>query len=169
MRWYVLRSKPNREGALCSEVDARGLQAFFPCLHVKPVNPRSHKIRAYFPGYLFVCVELEAVGQNFFARLPQSQGLVSFGGEPSEVPEGLVNAIRKRVDEINAAGGEQLVSISKGETVEIQDGPFAGYKAIFDARLAGNERVRVLLKLLRDQTLKVELPAGQIRRLIKQR
>jgi transcription antitermination factor NusG len=164
MRWYVLRSKPNKEQALCNEVDARGLQAFYPCLHVKPVNPRSHKTRPYFPGYLFVRVKLAGVGPTFFARLPQSQGLVSFGGEPSEVPEGLVQAIRKRVDEINAAGGEQLVSIEKGEIVEIQDGPFAGYKAIFDAQVAGNERVRVLLKLLQQQTLKVELPAGQIKR-----
>jgi transcription antitermination factor NusG len=168
MRWYVLRSKPNKEEALRNEVSARGLQVFYPCLHVKPVNPRSHKTRPYFPGYLFVHVELDGVGPTFFARLPQSQGLVSFGGDPSEVPEGLVQAIHKRVDEVNAAGGEQLVNIRKGEAVEIQDGPFAGYRAIFDARVAGNERVRVLLKLLQEQTLKVELPAGQVKR-IKQR
>ncbi len=163
MRWYVLRSKPNKEDALYNEVDARALQALFPCLHVKPVNPRSRKTRAYFPGYLFVRVNLKDVGQGFFSRLPYSQGLVCFGGEPSEVPDGLVQAIRKRVDEINAAGGEQLVNIQKGETVEITDGPFAGYQAIFDARVAGNERVRVLLKLLQAQTLKVELPAAQIK------
>ncbi|HTP00411.1 MAG TPA: transcription termination/antitermination NusG family protein [Anaerolineales bacterium] len=164
MNWYVLRSKANKEEALRNEVDSRGLEVFYPSLRVKPVNPRSRKTRAYFPGYLFVNVDLASVGQTFFSRLPQSQGLVSFGGEPSEVPEGLVLAIRRRVDQINAAGGEQLVSMEKGDTVEIQEGPFAGYKAIFDARIAGNERVRVLLKLLKDQTLRVELPAGQVKR-----
>ncbi len=162
MHWYVLRSKPNKEAALCKEVLARGLQSFYPCLYVKPVNPRSRTTRPYFPGYLFVRVQLDAVGQGFFSRIPQSQGLIAFGGEPSEVPDGLVQAIHKRVDEINSAGGVQLVNIQKGDLVQIQEGPFAGYRGIFDASLAGNERVRVLLKLLKDQTLKVELPARQI-------
>ncbi len=164
MHWYALRSKPNREEALWLQVVARGFQAFFPQIRVHPVNPRSRKIRAYFPGYLFVQVSLPDVGPTVFSRLPYSQGLVSFGGDPAEVPEGLVQAIRKRVEEINAAGGEQFVAIRPGETVEIQDGPFAGYKAIFEARVAGEERVRVLLKLLRDHVMRVELPGSQIKR-----
>ncbi len=164
MRWYVLRSKPNREEALWNEICARGFEAFYPFLHVKPVNPRSRKNRPYFPGYLFVHTRLADVGQSVFASLPYSQGLVSFGGEPAEVPEGLVQAIRKRVEQIQEAGGEQLFEIKQGETVLIQGGPFAGYKAIFDARLAGEERVRVLLKLLKVQQ-KLDLPVEMIQRI----
>lgn len=165
MRWYVLRSKPNKEEALCSEVAARGYQSFYPRLWVQPVNPRSRKSRPYFPGYLFVRAKLAIVGQSVWAWLPHSQGLVAFGGEPAEVPEVLVQAIRKRVDEINAFGGEQLADVARlepGETVMIQAGPFAGYKAIFAARVAGHERVRVLLQLLQAQAIKLELPAAGI-------
>jgi transcription antitermination factor NusG len=95
--------------------------------------------------------------------MPQSQGLVSFDGTPAEVPEGLVETVRKRVDEINASGGEQLVGLGRGEAVVIQGGPFDGYNAIFDASLSGNERVRVLLQLIRVKQLKLELPSSQIR------
>jgi transcriptional antiterminator RfaH len=164
LQWYVMRSKPNKEEALWRQLEARGYQAFYPRLRVKPVNPRSRKIKPYFPGYLFVQVVLEEAGQSSLSSIPFSQGLVSFGGQPAEVPEGLVQAIRKRVEEIDAAGGEQLVGIQRGETVLIQDGPFAGYQAVFDAQVAGNERVRVLLKLLKAQQMKLDLPAGYIRR-----
>ena len=96
--------------------------------------------------------------------MPGMGGLVSFGGEPAYVPDSLMQAIRLRVDQVNAAGGEQLDGLKQGETVLIQDGPFAGHEAIFDTCISGNERVRVLLKLLRNRQLPVELPTGQIQR-----
>lgn len=165
MRWYVLRSKPNKEEALWREVGARGYPAFYPQLTVHPANPRSRKSRPYFPGYLFVNARLADVGQSVFSWLPYSQGLVTFGGEPAEVPEGLILAIRRRVESVHASGGEGLADLQRGDMVTIQDGPFAGYKAIFDERVPGNERVQVLLKLLQVRQIKLELPAGQIQRI----
>ncbi len=163
MRWYVLRSKPNREQALWLEASDRGFQTYYPFLRVQPVNPRSKKTRPYFPGYLFVHTDLPTTGQSVFSWMPYSQGLVSFDGEPAEVPESLVEAIRKRVEQINAGGGEHLLGLERGEAIVIEGGPFDGYPAIFDARVSGNERVRVLLRLLQVEQLKLELPAGQIR------
>lgn len=162
MRWYVLRSKPNREEALWLEISAHGFESFYPSLRVQPANPRSRRVRPYFPGYLFVKARLAAVGQNVFDWLPNSQGLVSFGDVPAEVPESLVLAIRKRLEEINACGGEQLAQLQSGDPVVIQDGPFAGYRAIFDGRVSGSERVRVFLRLLQVQQMKLELPARQV-------
>ena len=162
MRWYAIRSKPNREEALWTEIDARGFQSFYPHVRVKPVNPRSRTIRPYFPGYLFVKASLADVGQSVFAWLPYSLGLVSFGGEPAEVAEGLIQALRKHLEDIKAESAEPLRGLNPGDPVLIQDGPFAGYEAIFDARVGGEERVRVLLNLLKMQQIKVELPAGQI-------
>ncbi len=67
--------------------------------------------------------------------MPHTFGLVSFGGEPAIVPENLIHAIRKRLDEINAAGGEVFDKLKAGDTVLISSGPFQGYEAIFDARI----------------------------------
>ena len=161
--WYVMRSKPNKESLLWEQLSLQKIECFYPYLRVKPVNPRARKLRAYFPGYVFVRVDLERTNLSALQWMPGALGLVSFGGEPASVPETLVNAIRNRVEQVNAAGGEVLAGLKKGQAVTIQAGPFAGYDAIFDARLSGNERVRVLLKLLDQGQLPVELPAGQIR------
>jgi transcriptional antiterminator RfaH len=163
-RWYALRSKPRKEEVLWRQLRARDVEVFFPRLKVQPVNPRSRTLRPYFPGYMFVRADLEKVGLSTFQWMPHAIGLVVFGGEPSSVPESLIYALQKRINEINEAGGELFDGLKPGDAVLIQDGPFEGYEAIFDGRLSGKERVRVLLKLLNDRKLLVELDARQIER-----
>lgn len=162
MRWYALRSKPRKEDVLWRQIKAQDYEIFYPRIRVQPVNPRSKKVRPYFPGYMFIRVDLEEVGKSTFNWMPHAIGLVSFGGEPAWVPENLVHAIRKRVDEINEAGGEIFDGLQEGDEIRIKEGPFAGYEAIFDARIPGSERVRVLIQMLSDRQVPVELRAGQI-------
>jgi transcriptional antiterminator RfaH len=164
LQWYVLRSKPNKELPLWRELNVHGFECFYPQLRLRPVNPRSRKIRPYFPGYLFVHTDLDQVGPSVLRWMPFSNGFVTFGDVAATVPENLIQAIRRHVEEINAAGGEKLAGLKQGDAVKIQGGPFDGYEAIFDARLPGRERVRVLLKLLEVQRVSVELPAIQVER-----
>jgi transcriptional antiterminator RfaH len=162
-QWYALRSKSRKEDAVWRQLQTQGYEVFYPCLRVHPVNPRSRKMVPYFPGYLFVEVDLEQSGISVFQWMPHTLGLVNFGGEPSIVPENLILAIQKRVDEINVAGGEIFDGLKPGETVWISDGPFQGYEAIFDGRLPGSERVRVLLEFLGNRRkIPVVLDASQI-------
>lgn len=161
--WYALRSKPRKEEVVWRQLHTQGFEVSFPRLRVNPVNPRARKLRAYFPGYLFVFANIEEVGISMFQWMPHAMGLVSFGGEPAEVPESLIRAIEKRVEDISKAGGEVLEGLKPGDVVRINDGPFRGYEAIFDARLPGSERVRVLLELLGSQRrVPVELHTGYI-------
>lgn len=163
--WYVIRSKPRKEDVVWRQVHGRGFETFHPRIRVNPVNPRARKLKPYFPGYLFVRVDIEEAGLSVFKWLPHAVGLVNFGGEPAIVPDNLINTIRKRLEEVNAAGGELFEGLKPGEVVLISDGPFKGYEAIFDARLPGSERVRVLLELLGSQRqVPVELDSGQIER-----
>ncbi len=171
MYWYAMRSKPNKEMALSHELSARQVEVFYPQLCVQPANPRNQTVRPYFPGYLFVNVDLEQIGFSELHWLPFSLGLLTFGGEPPAVPEGLIHGIQSRVDEINTAGGEFACTRSlsdnglrQGQAVLILDGPFAGHEAIFDARLPGSERVRVLLKLLNRRQVPLIMPTGQVQR-----
>lgn len=163
VNWYVIRSKPNKEEALFDQLTQRGIEIFYPRIRAHPVNPRAKKVKAYFPGYLFVHVDLEQLGVNTLQWMPYAHGLVSFGQEPSTVPDGLVAAIRRRVDEVNRAGGEEYQGLEEGARVYIHGGPFAGYEAIFNERLPGTERVRVLIELLSKRAIPVELNVGQIR------
>jgi transcription antitermination factor NusG len=161
--WYALQSKPNKEDALYQQLDSQGIDVFYPRIRVTPVNPRSKKVKPYFPGYMFVYTDIEKVGISTFQWMPFARGMVSFDHEPATVPEGLIHAIRRKIDEVNAAGGEVFNGLHKGDSVLIHEGPFAGYEAIFDLRLPGSERVRVLIKLLSQRQVPVEMHAGQIR------
>ena len=162
--WYALRSKARKEEVVWRQARTQGFEVFYPRLKVQPVNPRARKLKAYFPGYMFVHVDIEQVGMSTFQWMPHAMGLVCFGDEPAIVPENLIYAIQKRVDEISAAGGELFAGLQPGDTIMISDGPFAGYEAIFDTRLPGSERVRVLLQLLNSQRqVPLELRAGQIK------
>jgi transcriptional antiterminator RfaH len=163
-KWYVIRSKPRRERFVTEQLASQGLEVFFPSVKVHPINPRASRERAYFPGYLFTHVDLAAIGVNKLRWLPAAVGLLEFGGEPAVVPEALITQLRRRVASIQAAGGLVFADLKTGDTVKITAGPFAGYEAIFDLRLKGSERVRVLLDLLKRQ-VGVELDAGSIRKL----
>ncbi len=161
--WYALQSKSNKEDALYEQLLNQGFEVFYPRIRVNPVNPRARKIRPYFPGYMFVRADLVEVGISTFQWMPFSRGMILFDQEPAPVPDPLITAVKHRVEQVNAAGGEIFTGLGKGDEVFIQDGPFAGYEAIFDLRLAGSERVRVLIKLLSQRQIPVVLHVGQIR------
>jgi len=161
-RWYALRSKPHREEALWREATARGFEVYYPRIRVQPVNPRARKVRPYFPGYLFIQADIEASGHSAFAYMPHSGGLVCCGSEPAPVPDLLIRAIRLRVGEGDLAQDRPGDGLRSGDGVLIEAGAFAGCQAVFDRRLSGKDRVRVLLHLLNNRLIALDLPSGQI-------
>lgn len=163
--WYALRSKPRKEDIVFRQVRAKEIDVFYPKLRVNPVNPRAKKWKPYFPGYMFIKIDIEESGISAFKWMPHTLGLVTFGDEPARVPDHLIHSISRRVQEIAEAGGEVLDGLVHGDHVEIESGPFTGYEAIFDAKLPGNARVRVLLEILSNQRqIPVELDVSQIRK-----
>lgn len=163
MPWYVMHSKPNKEELLYEQLRSRNIDTYYPRIKVQPVNPRARKRKPYFPGYLFIKADLDALGPSTLRWMPGALGLVDFGSNPASVPDELLQAIQKKVEHINKLDENQAERFRAGEVVTIQTGPFAGYHAIFESRLPGHERVRVLLQMLSDRQVGVELRAGQIR------
>jgi transcription antitermination factor NusG len=164
--WYALRSKPRKEDFVWRQVHSMGIECYYPRLRVQPVNPRASKVKPYFPGYMFVKADIDQLGLSTFRWMPHTIGLVTFGDEPAIIPDHLLSSIQKRVGEIAAAGGELFDGLTPGDEVWIRDGPFTGYEAIFDTRLPGSERVRVLLQLINSKRqVPLELDAGQIGRI----
>lgn len=89
-RWYVVRSKPRKEEFLAEQMQMRKMEIFDPRIRVQTVNPRARKIKSYFPGYVFVHLDLEKTGTFSMQYIPGATGLVSFGGEAADVPGGKV-------------------------------------------------------------------------------
>ena len=106
--WYVIRSKPNKEEFLAEQLTAYGVKVFYPKIRVKTVNPRARKLKAYFPSYMFVQVDLDTVSSSTLHWMPGAINLVSFDGQAATVPETLIAAIERQVDQINAAQKNML-------------------------------------------------------------
>jgi transcriptional antiterminator RfaH len=155
--WYILHSKPNKEEFVLHQLNLRDINAYYPCVKAEPVNPRSRKIKPYFPGYLFINANIDLVATSTLKWIPGSVGLVSFGNEPASLPDDTLQTIRNHIEQLNKASGNTEEEFVPGEPVQIQSGPFSGYQAIFDSYTTGHERVQVLLQMLHDRKIKVDL------------
>jgi transcriptional antiterminator RfaH len=157
--WYAIQSKPNREAFLSSQLLHRKIEVFYPQLQVEPVNPRSRKIKPFFPGYMFVRVDLEEVPITSLIYIPGARSVVCFDHEPAAIPDEVIQGIEKNVKRINQQQKSSKDALMPGDPVMILDGPFKGYEAIFDTRIKGSDRVRLLVRLLHGQQKKVQVPA----------
>lgn len=163
VHWYVMHSKPRKEAFLYNQLLLQSIEAYLPFVRTEPVNPRAQKMQPFFPGYLFIHVDLQKISISDLRWMPGAIGLISYGGEPASVTDGLIRTIRDQVDQVNVMNIGYVDRFKSGDWVLIKDGPFVDYKAIFDCRLSGNERVRVLLELIQGQKMRLDLSARQLR------
>ena len=157
LSWYVFQSKARKEQFLCEQLHLRNIETFFPHIRAKSAKPHHQKLQPYFPGYIFGRVDLEALGRSTLNWLPGAIRIVSFGGEPVSVQDYLIHVLREHVDAVNRLTLQTSIKFHPGDVVLIQEGPFAGYEAIFNAHLPGRDRAEVLLKMLEGSQLRVEL------------
>jgi transcription antitermination factor NusG len=162
-KWYVAHSKPRNEELLWRQFCLRRIDSYYPRIEVQPVNPRTRKVQPYFPGYLFVHVDLERVGRSSIEWMPGAAGLVAFGDEPASVSDGLIASIKQRIESLRVVSDEGPVPFCKGDNIVVHEGIFNGYEGIFDVQLSGTDRVRIFLSLLDRRKIPVELSASCVR------
>lgn len=163
-KWYVLRSKPNKEDLLYTQLLSRGVETYFPRLKVNPVNPRARKIKPFFPGYMFIRVSLEDVGFSTFQWMPYAVGLVSFDKEPATIREDMMQTLIRNIERIKEMKEDSSMPFEHGSKLLVNSGPFKGFEAIFDTNLPGRDRIRVLLTMIQGNQVSVELPPSQVKR-----
>lgn len=163
-KWYVLRSKPNKEDLLYSQLLTREVETYFPRLKVNPVNPRARKTKPFFPGYMFIRVSLEDVGFSTFQWMPYAIGLVSFDKEPATIRDDMMQTLINNIERLKEMNEDKSEPFERGSKLLINNGPFEGFEAIFDTSLPGRDRIRVLLTMIQGNQVSVELPPSQVRR-----
>lgn len=160
--WYALRSQAHRERHLWHYLKSVGHEAYYPVIHVQPVNPRARKVRPFFPGYLFVKSSLDEVGASTFNHMPYAIGLVCYGTEPIPIQEHVIQGIMRRIADLLQSRRDHLSKFSPGDPVRIKSGLLEGYDAIFDTRISGSTRVRLLLDLLSGAQIRLQIDGNQI-------
>ncbi|MEX3011480.1 transcription termination/antitermination protein NusG [Hoeflea sp. TYP-13] len=146
-RWYAVNTHPNRECFAADQLENQNFQAFVPKQQktVRHARKTVKRIASFFPGYLFVSLDLQtdrwrSVNGTFGVR-----SLVMQGERPLPTPHGMVENLRSLVDESGFVRPPQ--DLKPGDAIRITNGPFAETLGNID-RLDGKNRVRVLLQML---------------------
>lgn len=105
----------------------------------------EHRLVGYFPGYIFVALDLAADPWRPVNGTIGVRSLVMFGDRPAPLPNGFVEYLQAAADDQGLLIPE--IKFSPGDKVRILSGPFADIVGTMD-RLEGAARVRILMELV---------------------
>jgi transcriptional antiterminator RfaH len=142
----------------------RKIETYFQRLDVNPVNPRSNRQKPFFPGYMFVRGELGDLYAKKIGLLRGVGGLVNFDGIPASVPDSMIEVIKRQVEREQNRLALSPEHLRLGDRVWVDDPIFQGIEARFEQCINGEDRVAVLLSLLKGRTVRVQIDADKVKK-----
>lgn len=146
-RWYAVQCLSHRELAATSHLENQQYQVFFP--RRRKIRRHARKTEtvlvAFFPGYLFVSLDLSRDRWRSVNGTHGVARLVMHGDRPAAVPVGVVESLQQSCDELSVV--EWQPDLKPGQAVRILAGPFGDVVGELE-RLDGAGRVRVLLEIM---------------------
>ena len=162
--WYALRCKSNMEFVVNDQLKAKFIPNYLPVYAVRPVNPRSHAIKPYFPGYVFVNDEPEKLYAERVFLMRGVLGLVNFDGVPASIHPNLIEAVRRQTRQLNLELKQARSGFVAGDAVLVEDDAIGQLEGIFEKCVNGRERVSVLLRMMQGGMMRMEVPVEKVRR-----
>jgi transcriptional antiterminator NusG len=171
-KWYVVHTYSGYEhkakAALEERVRNLKLQHKFgevlvPTERVQELGKggqRKISSRKFFPGYIFVNMELDDETWHVIKDTPKVTGFVGHSTSPPEVPESEVREITQQMQE-GALRPKPKVLFEVGEAVKVVDGPFQDFNGTVEEVRAEKGKVRVLISIFGRAT-PVELDFVQV-------
>ena len=147
--WYLIKTKPRQERLAKQNLKNQGYEAFCPLAKI------NNRLVVLFPGYIFV--QLNEKTQNL-SPINSTKGVshfVKFGWNFAKVPTSVIEFIKTNQD-ITTDKLKNLNKFKPGDKVQISDGVFKNWVAIFKC-YKPDERVILLLNLLgSEQSLSIK-------------
>lgn len=165
-QWYVIHTKPRQENRADSNLRAWNIEIFNPKWLESCYDKNSGKLASHekplFPRYIFAYFSPDEMLRNIrFTR--GVHRIVSFGERPTPVDGEIIKLIRSQINEHGFVRvGEEF---SRGDKVEILDGPFRNFTAIFEQGTNDSRRVMLLLMAVNYQA-HITVPRGTIKKAI---
>jgi len=145
--WYVIQTKPKKEGEATSYLSNKGVEIFSPLMETFMArNGKINKqLTPLFPGYIFGNFDLE---QNYpLVRWGKGvKSVLGFGGYPTPLSEEVVEIIKERLDTQGIVRVKQ--DYKPNNVVRIKAGPLKDLLGIFERWVSDSERARILLNLI---------------------
>ena len=148
-RWYLIKTKPRQEKKAKKNLENQGYRPFCPMAKI------NNRLVVLFAGYLFV--QLNEKTQNW-SPVNSTKGVsqfVKFGLNFAKVPTSVIEFIKTN-QHITAGKLNNLNKFKPGDKVQISDGTFKDYTAIFKC-YKSDERIILLMNLLgHEQSLSIK-------------
>jgi len=170
MKWYVVHTYSGHENkarlSLQQRLKEAGLddqfgQILIPTESVLELKAgqRRTTTRKFYPGYMFVQMELTEATFHLVKNTPKITGFLG-GTNPTPVPEKDIAAINTQMSE-GAVKPRPRISFDEGENIRVIDGPFANFSGIVEEVRADKQKVRVRVSIFGRAT-PVELDFAQV-------
>lgn len=160
-RWYLVNAQTGREQLASEHLARQGYRPFVPWTWRTIRHARQMRTTrsAFFPGYLFVPLDVERQRWRPIDGTIGVLRLVKAGSSPLAAPHGLVEDL---IAAVAADGALDLVGVrlQAGQNVRVIRGPFADHLATVE-KMSGDDRVRVLLGFMQ-QAVRVDLARADL-------
>ena len=150
--WYLVVTKPQSEFKAQENLLRQGYETYLPLVQTshRRNGKNIKRTNAFFPRYLFIRLDKEMDDWSPIRSTIGVAGMVRFGGLPAVVPENMIINLKKNENELGLQSFEKK-KLKVGDKVEIIDGVFEGYKAIYQ-KMKNADRVSVLLDIVGKNT-----------------
>jgi len=148
-KWYVINTKANNEILVMKRLKNQKYNIFCPVYLSLTRHARKFKkiIRPFFPGYLFVSIDIQNQSWIFINRTVGVKRILSDGKSPIALRDTIINELYSMQNEEGIIETVNADRYKIGQKIIINDGPFKGSKGLFNGLSAG-QRVEILLNML---------------------
>jgi transcriptional antiterminator RfaH len=145
--WYVVQTKPANEDRVKGNLLNQEIEPFLPFLGTRQYSNGKviDRIKPLFPNYLFARMDL---GLHYY-KVKYTRGvskILGNGEGPIPISEKVIITIRERMGEDNLVKLED--ELKDGDVVEVTSGPFKDLRGVFQKKMSGKGRVKILLSLI---------------------
>ena len=163
LAWYAIHTKPRQEQRALLNLQQQGYQCFLPMFTAEKLSRAKLVLKdePLFPRYLFICLDAGRTGLGWSAIRSTLgvSGLVTFGNTPARIAAHLIESLRA-YQQYETQTPQRL--FNNGDRLEIIDGPFSGFEAIYQLQ-SGQDRAMVLIEWL-GKSIPLQLTPASMRK-----
>jgi len=178
LKWYVVHTYSGYEKraklSLQQKVKSAELENMFGDLEEEILIPvevieevkqgeKKSSERKFFPGYMFIRMELTEETWHLVKTTPKITGFVGNSSKPAPVSDAEIRKINRQMAE-GIQRPKPRIEFESGEEVRVIDGPFMNFNGIIEEVKPDKSKVRVMVSIFGRST-PVELDFAQIEKL----